>query len=167
MATYGLMQKLNVPSKLGTEGDRPNSDKLYGAYFYTKSKEEGLSRYDQVTKEMAKGLYYEYSLCGVPIKERIEPDFRARIILKRACTEFEQNVGPSDEWSWDEEQAETEMLAADAFVQDIISFKQTEHMIAHVIASWIHHANQWHDLTYTKYTNGNALFAKLLTYHNL
>ncbi|MCG7853281.1 MAG: hypothetical protein MIO92_12235 [Methanosarcinaceae archaeon] len=167
MATYGLMQKLNVPGKLGTEGNRPNSDKLYGAYFYNKSKEEGLRKYDQVTKEMSKGLYYEYSLFGVPIRERIEADFIDRIILKRACTEFEQNVGPSDKWSWDEDQAETELLAEDAFVQDVVIFKQNEHMIAHIIASWIHHANQWHDLTYKKFTNGNALFAKLVTYHNL
>lgn len=167
LATYGLMRKLDMPSKLGTEGNRENTDKLYGAYWYNKSKEEGQDRYDQVTKEMAKGLYYEYALFGVPIRERIEEDFLGRIILKRACTEFEQNVGPSDKWGWDDDQAETEMLATDAFVQDVIIFKQSEHMIAHIIASWIHHANQWHDLTYKKFTNNNALFAKLVTYHNL
>jgi len=166
MATYGLMKKLNRPSKLGTEGDRENSDKLYGAYFYNKSKEEGHKCFDTVTKEMAKGLTYEFNLLGVPIKERIEPDFMDRIIFKRGCTEFEQHVGPSDKWSWDEEQLETETLAADAFVQDVIIFKQSEHMIAHIMVSWISHACQWADFSYKKFTNGNSLYAKLKTYHN-
>ncbi len=165
MATYGLMKKLYIPSKLGTEGNRENSEKLYGAYFYNKSEAEGLECFDFVTKEMGRGLYYEYSLLGVPIKERIEPDFMDRIILKRACTEFEQHVGPSDKWTWDEDQAETEMLATDTFVQDVPIFIQSEHMIAHVLVSWIHGACQWRDPSYMKYTNGNSLYAKLKTYH--
>ena len=166
MATYGLQKKLNRPSKLGTEGDRENSDKLYGAYFYNKSQEEGLECFDIVTKEMEKGLYYEYDLLGVPIREKIEPDFMDRIILKRGCTEFEQHVGDSEKWSWDDDQYETEMLAADAFVQDVIIFKQSEHMIAHIMVSWISDACQWADFSYKKYTNGNSLYAKLKTYHN-
>jgi hypothetical protein len=165
MATYMMQKKLDYPSKCGTEGNRDNTEKLYGAYWYNNSYEEGLEKYEIVRKEMARQLTYEMTLFGVPIKEKIGKDFKDRLILKRACTEYEQNVGPSDEWGWDEDQKEIEDLAHDAFSQDIIYFKQTEYMIAHIILGWIHHACKWKDPSYIRYTNGNKLFRKLKTYH--
>lgn len=166
LAVYIMQQKLDMPSKCGTEGARANTEKLYGAYWYTKSLEQGQETYEAVKAELAKGLTYEANILGVPIKEKFEDDVLDRLILKRGCTEYEQHVGPSDKWTYDEAQEEIEMLARDTFVQDTIVFKQSEHMIAHIMMSWIHDACMWGDQSYRKYTNGNKLFAELLTYHN-
>jgi len=164
-ATYLMERKLNFPSKCGIEIDRENTEKTYGAYWYTKSKAEGLMRYEQVKTELLKGLTYEGNILGVPVKERIEDDAADRLILKRACTEYEQHCGPSDEWTFDEAQEEMELLAKDVLVQDIYQFTQPEHLIAHVIMKWIHAACRIGDKTYMKYTNNNKLFAELKTYH--
>ena len=166
LATYLMQKKLNFPSKCGIEVDRENTEKRYGAYWYTKSPEDGQHRYNQVKAELARGLTYDGYILDVPIVEKFEDDILDRLILKRACTEYEQHCGPSDQWTWDEEQEEMELFAKDTFAQDVYVFTQPEHMIAHVITKWIHAACRMKDPTYKKYTNGNKLFAELLTYHD-
>ena len=168
MVTYLVQLEMNVPSKCGTEIERANTGKLYGAYWYTRSIEEGLERYEQVLKELESGKLYEANLLGsVPISGRIGPNVKDRLILKRACTEYEQNCGPSDQWSFDEEQEELERLATECFDQDVIDFKQPDLLLAHVIKYWIHQAYKIKDPTYKKFTNGNDLFAPIVTYHHL
>ena len=180
-ATYFLQLSLNRPSKCGTEGDRENTDRLYGAYFYNMSREQGQECYETVKKAMEQSGEIEHVMFGVPLKahfyrEGEEMKFSAgtvkvaglpNLILKRGCTEYEQNVGASDTWESlnSEGKDEIEWLAKDSFNQDTPQFKQSDHQIAHVIEKWIHNAFRWGDQSYLKFTNNNRLFAPPVTYH--
>jgi len=145
---YYLQTELQVSSKCGTEGDRPNSDKLYGGYFYNNSLEEGERCYQYVR---------------AAVDERISPD--VPVILKRACTEFEQELGPSTEWTVTPEQLELEAILDEVTMFDLVQHHQSNHMRMHLIKKWIHKAYQWADKSYLELTGGCPLFKPLVTYH--
>lgn len=182
MATYIMQKHLNRPCKCGTEGARENTDRLYGGYFYNPTIEQGQECIDLVRKTMAETKIWNHSLFGVPIKAHFYdegetmPFFAGdvivegppKVILKRGCTEFEQNVGPSDKWdeSVDEDQLEQEYLWKDSFVLDFPNMKQSDHQLAQVIQKWIHNAYQWGDQSYLQYTNFNRLYKPPVTYHD-
>jgi hypothetical protein len=88
-------------------------------------------------------------------------------LLKRGCTEFEQAIGPSDKWSWDDEQVEEERIYTNAFVQDITAIKQRETQLSRVFYAWIHKAFQWGDMKYKMFTNDNNMFEPPVTYHDM
>jgi hypothetical protein len=179
IATYFMQLSLNRACKCGTEGDRENTDRLYGGYFYNKSQEEGQECYELVKNTIATYRQWTHTLFGVPVTVSFKAEgdilpFQAgdvvckglpKVILKRGCTEYEQNVGRSDKWEVSDEQLEEEYFAKDAFVQDNPNLKQTDHQISHVIEKWIHNAFRWGDQSYLKFTNGNRLFAPPVTYH--
>ena len=148
MKLYYLQTELQASSKCGTEGDRPNSDKLYGGYFYNNSLEEGERCYQYVR---------------AVVSERISPD--VPVILKRACTEFEQELGPSTEWKVTEEQKELEYILDEVTMLDLIHHQQSHHMRMHLLKKWIHKAYQWGDKSYLELTGGSPLFRQLVTYH--
>ena len=148
MKIWKLQQKLDFSAKCGIEGHRLNSDKLYAGYWYNNSQEEGQKRYDIIRKA---------------IDEEISPDMP--LILKRACTEFEQALGASDEWKMAEGQKDLEYIWEEAFVTDTLAMNQSYHFRMHVFSQWIHHAFEHGDETYLEFTGGNPLFRKLKTYH--
>lgn len=76
----GIMNDLKYPGKIGME-KRDYSPGLWHAFFYCNGLEHGLKRYYQVFDELQ-----DRSLGDLPI------------ILKRGCTEFEVEMGPSDQW---------------------------------------------------------------------
>ena len=169
-ASYVMIHELGRPAKCGIEGDRPNTDRFYGAYFYNNSLEDGLECYDIVREAADRDMTYEMTLLGCPIKVRFDNeryDSPVPVILKRGCTEFEQSCGPSDKWDWDDEQVETERIAANAFTQDIVSSKQGDTQLARLAYTWIHKAFQWGDDKYQLFTNGNRLYPPPVTYHNM
>jgi hypothetical protein len=168
-ASYLLIQELGRPGKCGIEGDRANTDRFYGAYFYNNSIEEGLDCYEIVRREVDRDRTFEATILGAPVKVRFGNGYKepVRVILKRACTEFEQNCGPSDTWSWDDEQVETERLAANAFTQDVIGAKMGDSQLARLAYVWIHKAFQWGDKKYLMFTNNNRLFQPPVTYHDM
>ncbi|KKN32401.1 hypothetical protein LCGC14_0814190 [marine sediment metagenome] len=141
---YHVQRKLNYPSKCGAEVSRENSSKKYGGYFYCNRLDEGQKRYEEV-----KGLL---------------PDMP--VILKRACTEYEQELGDSKDWEITPEQEEEEWILRDSFVNNVVDYSQARHLIAHLHKFWIHTAYQMGDETYLNYTGGNKLFPDLRTYHN-
>lgn len=167
-AAYILIRELGRPGKCGTEGDRPNTDRLYGAYFYNNSLEEGQECYRLVKAQIERDRTFESTILGAPLKVRFGNGYDGppKLILKRGCTEFEQSCGPSDQWGWDDEQVEIERIAADAFSQDIIAMSQTDIQIARLAYRWIHSAFKWGDKKYTLFTNGNRLFPPPVTYHD-
>ena len=179
MATYLMQRELDMPSKCGVEGSRENTDRLYGAYFYSQSKEQGLECYKAVKKEVERGRIYEGNILGVPVKANfmnkgdtlktkagnVTIEGLPKLILKRGCTEMEQHCGASDKWDWDEEQEEFENIAMNAFNMDIPFLLQPPSQIAKIIQMWIHSAFQWGDQTYLEYTNGNRLYSGPVTYH--
>jgi hypothetical protein len=170
-----LQKEINMPSKCGSEGNRDNSDKLWGAYWYNHSQAEGLERYAQVKEHLALAQEKKGTVIGCPITVKPMSAEEAiicgkppeiPIILKRGCTEFEQNVGPSSGWGWDEDQEETEVLSFDAFVPDMENFFQTDNQLATVFQRWIHDAYRWGDKSYLMFTNNNNLFEPCETFHD-
>ena len=168
-ASYLLLRELNRPGKCGTEGDRPNTDRLYGAYWYNNSVEEGLEAYNLVKAQIEKDRFFEATILDAPLKVRFGNGYDGppRLILKRGCTEFEQACGPSDKWGWDDDQVEMERIAADAFSQDIVNQRQGDIQLARLAYVWIHKAFRWGDKKYTMFTNGNRLYPPPVTYHDM
>lgn len=173
--SFFVQRELDVASKCGIEGDRINSDKLYGAYWYNHSINEGHYRYKQVKEIYQNGASRKGTILDVPVEVNLLTAEEARklalpeevpIILKRACTEFEQHCGPSENWTWDEDQEEFERLALDAFVPDQQNFKQNEYQLGTLFMRWIHRAYSWGDKSYLKFTEGNELFATCQTFHD-
>lgn len=167
-ASYALINELGIPGKCGTEGERPNTPRLYGAYFYNNSLDDGLACYDLVKKSLERDKTYEYSLFGCDIKARFNNgyDEPVKFILKRACTEFEQACGPSDKWTYDDEQVELERMIANSFTQDIMGSRQSDVQLARIFYRWIHNAFQWGDEKYKLFTNGNVMYPPPVTYHD-
>ena len=73
LESEALLKSLNYLSKCGIEL-RPFVKGLYGVYFYTWGLEKGLERLKEIQEHLPSA------------------------ILKRSCTEFEMNHGPSDKW---------------------------------------------------------------------
>ena len=121
----------------------------YGAYFYTDSKEQGLERWKQVREAV----------------DKINPEIR--VILKRACTEFEIDLGPSDEWerpAWGDE-LEDEIFS----YLDLRSVKhqgpQPPPVIRNVLEGWVKHAWQRGDPTVIGFNDNKPLVPPVVTYH--
>ena len=168
-ASYLLIHELGRPGKCGTEGDRANTDRFYGAYWYNNSIEEGLECYELVKAQVERDRTFEATILDAPLKVRFSNGYDGppRVLLKRACTEFEQACGPSDKWDWDDEQVEIERIAADSFSQDIVTMHQTDIQLARLAYRWIHSAFKWGDKKYTMFTNGNRLYPPPVTYHDM
>jgi len=168
-ASYILIHELGRPGKCGTEGDRVNTNRRYGAYFYNNSVDEGLECYELVRKAVDRDKDYEMTILDAPIKVRFGNgyDSMPNVILKRACTEFEQSCGPSDKWGYDDDQVETERIAQNAFVQDLVTPRQNDNQLARLFYTWIHKAFQWGDDKYTMFTNGNRMYPPPVTYHDM
>lgn len=151
---------LNEHGKCGIEGIRANSAKLYGGYWYNDSREEGLRRYEQVREIIEQDDVFNRDL---PDPWRF--DAAKHLILKRACTEFEQELGDSSKWKIGDEQLDLEHRIYEAFEVDQNSYPQPRHVQAHIKCNWIHKAFQWGDPTYKTFTGGEDLFRPLRTYH--
>lgn len=171
LVTMYLMQReLMIPSKCGTEFERDNTSKLYGAYFYNFSFEEGKRCFDMLQNEFAKKKTYSGNILEVPFEGRFEDDVSERLILKRGCTEYEQEHGKIDPLDWDatitEEQLEIEALAINCFVSDVPNLTPSEMQLAHIFNNWIHGAYRLGDETYKDFTDGQELFLSCRTYHD-
>lgn len=173
MATWIMQEQMGRPSKCGIEGDRSNTDRLYGGYWYNNSLDEGLECFDAVRTQLEKQSTYEREFIGVPLSCSFGNEYLPagadplpKLIFKRGCTEMEQHCGPSDKWGYDEAQVEKEALTIDAFAADILGLRQGEYHVASILKSYIHKAYQWGDPSYRHFTNGNRLFEPPVTYHD-
>lgn len=152
---YEFQRDMGVPCKCGMEL-RATVEGLYGGYFYTRSKEQGLEMYNEVR---------------ALVDEKLGKD--VPVILKRYCTEFElggQGVkghGPSDETpDITEEEREMEEYIESHFPQVGLNNPQPKHLIASVMRRWIHYAFEHGDMTYKEFTNGAKLNKDYVVYHN-
>lgn len=151
---YELEREIGVPCKCGVE-KRTSVHGLYGGYFYTRSKEQGLERYKEV-----RGL----------VDEQLSPD--VPVILKRYCTEFEiggdgiEGFGPSDQMpDCTKEEREMEKYIETHFPRVGTSNPQPDHLSANVMMSWIEYAFAHGDQTYLEFTDGKKLTKDYVTYH--
>jgi len=146
-----LQRRLDLASKCGIE-IRPRVFGLYGGYFYNRGLDEGIQCYKIVRQ-------------AVDEDKELGPD--VAIILKRACTEMEHGVGPSDKWVITEEQKQFEALIDELIVTDVPYVSQTPHAKDHVHQLWIEKAYEWGDTTVYEYLDGKPLYPALVTYHHL
>jgi hypothetical protein len=144
-----LQKRLDRPSKCGIEV-RESVHGLYGGYFYNLSLEDGRECYAAVR-------------AAVDADELLGPD--VPVLLKRGCTEYELEAGPSDEWKVtpDQERAEAEIKRL--FVSDHNFSAQPDHLVTRVHRKWIEFAYAAGDETYKHFTNGEPLFPPYVTYH--
>jgi len=110
---------LGVACKVGAER-RAYTQRVWGAYFYCRGVEEGKERYKMVREWVDENL-------GKDIK----------VFLKRACTEFEQNLGDSDKWKKVEDQDEIEKEGIEkVFDYEVSKHFQSEAIRHHVWDVW-------------------------------
>ena len=153
---YELQKEMDVASKCGIE-PRETVNGLYGGYFYTRSKEQGLERYEQVRKAVNKHI------------SRAMP-----VILKRYCTEFEigasgggeiKGKGPSDKvGDVTPEEREMEIYIEAHFPDQHFASLQPEHLVASTMQTWIKWAYQHGDLTWQEFTD-KPFLSSVITYH--
>ncbi len=173
MATWIMQLELNLPCKCGTEGDRKNTDRLYGGYWYNSSIDKGIECY-KVVKKLLQNTSWQKQFAGTVIKADFGNSFLPsnqrgtlpNLILKRGCTEYEQNCGPSDTWNYDKDQEEIEQYVNEAFSSEVFQPQQSENHVASILIGFIHKAFQWGDQSYQRFTNFNRLFNPPVTYHD-
>jgi len=124
----------------------------YGGYFYNNSKEDGLVKYKLVRKL---------------VDEQISSD--VKVILKRGCTEFEINQGPSDKWdekfAGNKQAQAWEGLIAEHVVVTNGGYKQSDLVKKHIMSKWIDFAWDRGDPTVIGLNDGKPLFPPPVTYH--
>lgn len=152
---YEFQKTMGVPCKCGIE-KRDNVHGLYGGYFYTRSKEEGLERYKQVRDLVDRYLGKD-----------------VQVLLKRYCTEFEiggqggiKGKGDSSKvGDLSPEEIQMEQYLEAHFPPVGYNNKQPKHGMAAIMKSWIMYAYKHGDETYKVFTNGEPLFPGYTTYH--
>jgi hypothetical protein len=150
-ALEAIQKQLNRPSKCGIEV-RETVHGLYGGYFYNHSRDEGLECYRVVR-------------AAVDAEPLLGPD--TKVLLKRACTEFEMKVGPSDEWEITDEQRHIEALIDRWVVQDPMVQEQPDYLVNRIHRRWIEFAFAAGDETYAHFTDGKPVHPDYVTYHHL
>jgi len=148
-----LQREMNVPSKCGTE-QRPFVKAYYGGYWYTRSLDEGKIMYRKI-RELADKHFGKDT----------------EVLLKRACTEFEIQYGPSDKWELLPHQKEWETKFNEVYTRDLKApYDSPDYLEAYIKRNWIHFAanQKIPDMTYLELTGGKPLAThpEYVTYHH-
>lgn len=149
-ALMELQKRLGRPCKCGIEV-RESVPALYGGYFYNWGIEEGLQCYELVRQ-------------AVDADPRLGPDIK--VLLKRACTEYEHACGPSDKWVVTPEQLHVEAIVERWVLIENKEIRQPEKLIHRVHRRWIEFAYEHGDETYQQYTGGLPLYPPYKTYQH-
>jgi len=150
---HELQKKLMIPSKCGIE-ERAYVPRLYGGYFYTKGLKSGRECYELVRKRVSERI-----AIAIPVS------------LKKGCTEFEAQFGPSDKWQIlkDQDKLEAEFDKR-YFEENSDSIEQDTDLVSHIKIKWCQFAATAKppDLTYKEFTGGKSLVqeVKYITYHD-
>ena len=131
-------------SKCGLEM-RTYTPRLYGAYWYCDGLDDGYIMLSRV-----RSIFH-----NIPA------------ILKRGCTEYEMEVGPSDKWKITPEQLKLEALTTlhvDFDPYDKPDVVQSPPFVEDLHWTWIKWAYQNGDTTYLQFTNGKPLFPEYVSY---
>ena len=110
-----IQKEMDYPSKCGIE-KRTAVDALYGGYWYCMGLEHGLEMLDIVN----------FGLSGTNMKP----------FLKRGCTEFEAEHGPSDQWQEKPGQKAIEDEAISRIHFDNFKYPQTESDKRRIMSEW-------------------------------
>jgi hypothetical protein len=156
-----MQRELMEFSKCGIEV-RDYTPRLYGAYFYNSSVDEGQERYSQVISAMK-----DRPLLAPLLEPKDEDGYPRNILLKRACTEFERKFPKSNNWVATPEQVEMEQRIIDLFDRDFPLSQQLPNQKHHVYRKWIEFAACHGDRTYMKFNDEKPLFPAPVTYHKI
>jgi hypothetical protein len=110
---------------------------------------------------MSKGLYAGFWYCPlggglegarelhkkVELEVKREIGFQTPVILKRACTEMEDAIGPSDGWCFPEVQHRVEDYLDSIYEVEQMITEQPEFLKVHILKEWIEHAWENRDET--------------------
>lgn len=122
-----IQKRLGLAAKCGME-QRPELQVkgLYSGYWYCPI-DEGLEGARKVHKIVEREILKELG-------------FQTPVILKRACTEMEEAVGPTDQWEYPEIQRKFETQLDE--IWEIVEENRTqpEFLKLHIIKGWIEHA---------------------------
>ena len=152
VALYGIAAKIDCRSKWGIDFFNQHSANVYAGYFYL----SGL--------DAARALY--------PIVRRLidaDPKLGSHvpILIKRACSNYEAAVGPSDKFTFSPELAEVESKLRRSITlaeKDSVTPHSAPQLTKHLYGSWIRFAYQLGDTTYLDFTGGRPLHRKSVTY---
>jgi hypothetical protein len=148
-ALLNLQKQMDRPSKCGIE-TRETVHGLYGGYFYNIGLEAGRECYDLVRKAVN-----DEPLLGPSVT----------VLLKRACTEYEHAIGPSDKWRISRRQLEIEGLLDTILAKDDTDRRQSDHNLQYIHRKWIEWAWAAGDPTYAEFTDG-PIYPPYVTYHD-
>jgi len=143
--------EMNIPAKCGIEL-RDYTPRHYGAYHYAGSLDEGVEMY-----EFVHGLAKKY----------LSEETANSVILKRACTEFEMEKGPSTHWHLGEEE-ERILNLIETYVHYPTGLVGQNKALAHpyVKLKWLLWAHHNGDFSYLPYNGNKKLFPDVVTYHD-
>uniref|UniRef100_A0A6M3LB27 Uncharacterized protein n=1 Tax=viral metagenome TaxID=1070528 RepID=A0A6M3LB27_9ZZZZ len=134
---YQLQQKLDLPSKCGMDR-REWTPSIWASFWYAPI-QGGLEGARALWKRVSDAVHSE---CG--------PDIP--VILKRACTEMEAGIGPSDQWSAMTEGQEQFEKLLDSMWQDPVPQTSTPLCIRmHYLSKWVRWAWAHADPTVGKF----------------
>jgi len=147
-ALEALERELDFPSKCGIEV-RSYTPRLYGGYFYCDSIDHGRRRFEVVREA---------------VSDAISPD--VPVVLKRACTEYELETGPSPYWVITPENEAMERRIEERVDLGMhLDNNQPDYVVAHVKKRWVEWAYSSGDPTYAEYTDGQPIYPDTVKYH--
>lgn len=137
-----------IPCKCGMDL-RDHTPHRYGGYWYTRSQKQGEQRWRRVRELVDKYIGYH-----VPV------------ILKRYCTEFEIEKGPSNkyvqpEWMPRVEAAAESMVDMDRWAKGYTNDQITQEKLRR----WMRYAYKIGDLSVYELHEGKHFYPPLVTYH--
>lgn len=162
MQFYGVMNAsgcirgecCNLHGKVGID-ERHYSSGHFNAFIYCDGLEQGLEKY-QIVRELVDQ--------NMPDGENIP------VILKRSCTEFERQFGPTDNDFWKEmpkEHVKLQRHIEDIFQGEMGSSVQPDWLKNKIILKFIKWANATGDKSWIEWVGKDFLTVHAYTYHHL
>lgn len=145
---HDLMVTWNRSCKIGIEV-RAYVQSLYGAYFYNNSFEAGQNCLTFVKEQ---------------VHSKISPDIDVH--LKRYCTEFELEFGPSNQFKQRESDKIWEQIVHEHFALDILEdvIDQPQIVKQHIVRKIMEYAAKMKDPTVQSYNGGKPLMPHIVKY---
>jgi hypothetical protein len=147
-AIYEAGGALPYTYKCGIDAESPITSGIYGAYFYVHGLPAARAAYAKVRK-------------AVDEHPRLGPDLT--VFIKRGCTEYEVHCGPSDQFTFSDQQREIE-AGLRQLVQIGPPEPQTRAHIQQTFAHWIRTAYRLGDESYLDFTGGRRLYPAVVKY---
>jgi hypothetical protein len=144
VAGWEIGKRVECRSKWGIDFDNPYSQNIYAGYFYA----PGLDAARAIFKVVRE--FFD-------LDPRLGPGIA--MTIKRGCSEYEAELGPSDRYEFAPELAELESYLKAKFRSHQSADRGTV-----ALAHWIDVAFRMGDDTYLDFTDGKRLRTKTMTY---